>query len=911
MFDYRDTTLNNGLRVITLEDFSCPIVAVQLWYRVGSKDEQPDRQGFAHMFEHMMFRGTDRLGPTDHFDYVRRSGGTCNAYTSFDQTVCHEVLPAAQLELALWLEAERMAFLKIDQEAFDTERKVVEEERRKGKNQPYGTALEQVLAETFTTHPYRWSPIGRIPHLRAAGVQELRDFWTRYYVPSNATLVLVGAVTHDQARKQAQHYFGWIPSYANPRREIPVEAAPSAKSAVIKEKNAPAPATGVLFRTAPSENNDQLALELLATILGTGNSSRIYRSLVADKRLAVEAMAMSYALEQDGFFGVGAVMSPIGPKIEETQAALQTELARLRSEPVSEAELTKARNQMLKGLVATNLTIDSKASLLGSAAVLDHDLKSVNRIIDEVQALRATDLQAAAQTYLDPNRALTLTINSSIKSMLKDKVAGFLGLRPSGDEEKNAPIMAQPETEAPAPGRPGVTRPADYPQSPPLAGGTPQNVMPAHQRHRLANGLKIVVVPNREVSFVTVQLGMLAGAWTERKPGTAPMALRLLTKGTSEHREQALAEALETYAISLSGRAGMDTSRVQASCLTDQLDRTMTLMAEVTLHPTFPSAEFDLQRTRTRTSLEVDAASPAYKASRELRTRLFGVHPYARAVSGEPADLDQLTVDDCRQWWSTFARPDMAVLIFAGDITLERATALANDHFGAWQAAGLKPDTTLPTLARPESTQIYLVDNPTVTQCEIRFGQLGFTRHHPNYALSRVVSSYFGGAFNSRLNKSLRVDKGLTYGARGGFSARRFQGQFTISTFSKNATTATAVKAILGEIARLQQEPPSAKELSDTQSYFAGTFLRQHETPQQLAGELWMMEVNDLRPDFLEQLLKGIAAADAEACTRLAQTEIDQDRLVIVVVGPAPELKESLQEIAPVTVVSEAKNPSG
>ncbi len=211
LFDYREITLDNGLHVITLEDFSCPIVNVQVWYHVGSKDEHPERQGFAHMFEHMMFRGTERLGPTDHMDLVRQAGGECNAYTAFDQTVYHETLAAHQLELALWLEADRMAGLKIDQGSFDTERKVVEEERRMGLNRPFGTVMEKVMAEVFHEHPYRWTPIGKIPHLRSAAVQELRDFWNKYYVPNNATLVVAGAVKHAEAQQLAKRHFSWIP----------------------------------------------------------------------------------------------------------------------------------------------------------------------------------------------------------------------------------------------------------------------------------------------------------------------------------------------------------------------------------------------------------------------------------------------------------------------------------------------------------------------------------------------------------------------------------------------------------------------------------------------------------------------------------------------------------------------------
>src|SRR5713101_8275717 len=269
MYDYRDITLDNGLRVLTLEDHSCPIVAVHLWYHVGSKDERPERQGFAHMFEHMMFQGTDRLNNTDHFNYIRRTGGDCNAYTSFDQTVYIQTLPANQLERALWLEAERMGFLRIDQTSFDTERKVVEEERRMGLNRPYGTLPEKALAEIFKVHPYGWTPIGKISHLRASPAQELRDFWMRYYVPNNATLVMVGDIHHDEAQKLAKKYFGWMPREADPPRVTVQEPMPKeAREITLSEDNAPAPIVAVGWRTVPARHDDAIHLELLGLILG-------------------------------------------------------------------------------------------------------------------------------------------------------------------------------------------------------------------------------------------------------------------------------------------------------------------------------------------------------------------------------------------------------------------------------------------------------------------------------------------------------------------------------------------------------------------------------------------------------------------------------------------------------------------
>ena len=303
---YEEIVLDNGLHIVTLEDFSCPIVVVDLWYHVGSKDENPERQGFAHMFEHMMFRGTDRLGPTDHFDNIRRIGGNCNGYTSFDQTVYVQTVPANQLELVLWLEAERMSFLKIDQAAFDTERQVVEEERRLGLNAPYGTLFEEALAEVFKVHPYRWSPIGKIPHLRATSVPELRAFWMNYYTPNNATLIIAGAVKHEEAQVLAKRYFEWIPRSADQPRVSVREPLPEApREITFKLENAPVPLTGVVFRTVPLNHPDRVPLELLSTILGGGNSSRVYRSLVAEKELAV-GVAVHECLSGAGrYFGIG------------------------------------------------------------------------------------------------------------------------------------------------------------------------------------------------------------------------------------------------------------------------------------------------------------------------------------------------------------------------------------------------------------------------------------------------------------------------------------------------------------------------------------------------------------------------------------------------------------------------------
>jgi zinc protease len=797
-----------------------------------------------------------------------------------------------------------MTFLKIDQESFDTERKVVEEERRMDLNQPYGTIYEKLLAEVFKVHPYSWPPIGNIPDLRAASVQELRDFWKKYYAPSNATLIIVGAVKHKDAQRLARRYFGWIPDYNEPARVTVREPEPAEKRMVtLKIENAPAPGAGVVYRTVPISDKNSIAIDLLAEILGGGRSSRIYRELVAEKQLAVGAEAATWSLEQDGLFGAGAVMPPFllsqesrGGDANSILEIIEGHISRLRKEAVSERELMKAKNQMLRGLVTENLQIESKAGMLGEAAVEYGDVSQVNRWIDDIRKVTAADIQRAANEYLTDKRALEVKVDRN----LPGAVSSMLGIA----KEEEGVITAEPEKVSPKPGRDGLERRSDWPKEAPFAKISAAKITPKYSSKKLENGLKVLVVPNHEVPFVSIQLGLLSGAWTESKPGTAAMTMQMLVKGTSKHSEGELADELETYAISLSGTGEMDTSTVNVGCLTEHIERAMGLLGEVVLMPSFPEKEFEKLRKQVLTSLAVSSAEPEYVADKEFRRKLYGEHPYSRTATGEVEDVNALAIEDLKEWWSKFARPDTAVLIFSGDIEAKEAFELARKTFGNWEAPGKQPDIKMSLPEGATETHIYLVDRPGSTQSQIRAGQRGITRHDDRYFVSRIVSNYFGWAYNSRLNESIRVAKGLTYGAWGSYTANRFAGEFEVGTFSKTESTAEAVRAVLEEIERLKTKGPSDDELESSRSYILGSFVRGRETPQQIAGDLWLIESQGLGEDYLERLLGGIAKAKRTDCERLVRETIEPSKLVIVVVGEAGKLKEELEQIAPVTVVA-------
>jgi zinc protease len=905
-FNYAEKTLSNGLKVVALEDFGTPIVAVQVWYHVGSKNENPERQGFAHMFEHMMFRGTDKLGPKGHMELIRQVGGDCNAYTFFDQTVYVEKLPSNQLDLALWLEAERMAFLKIDQDSFSTERSVVEEERRQGINGPYGTVLEKVLPQVFGQHPYRWAPIGQIPHLRKASVDELARFWETYYVPNNATLVVVGAVKKEDVFAKAEKLLSWVPrgkdvqqvTYREPQQTEP-------KVIQISEPKGPLTITGVGFRTVPMNSPDAPALEVLGTILGSGESSRLYQLLVKQKDIATAAESATFTLEQDGIFGAFAVLKPMGGyKKDEVLKLISGEIDRLKTEPVSAEELEKAKLNLVKSQVIEAQTVENRAKLLGTYAVLYGDLSRINTRFDEIRNVTAADLQRVANTYLIPSHQDTLIVEPAgfgemLKSMSsKGQDEGPPASRPAGNP---SPARQGPKATA--------VRPASFPTTAPVAPVLDTVPDFASAEKVLPNGLKVVVLPNRQIPLVTLTLGIKSGSATETPGhfGEASMAANLLTQGTAHYDAKALADELDRHAISLGGSAGTDVSSVDASCLPDQADLAGKLFAEVLLRPTFPEKEFEQAREQELSGLSVSEQNPKFLAGRELNKAVYGDHPYGRSTSAE--DVKAIKRENVAAWWSTHVRPDNSVLYVAGDMTPEAAFALAEKYLGDWRATGEAPVAPKAALPERHETTIYLIDKPGLVQSEIRFGELSINRQDPRWPAARVLTQIFGGQFGSRLMETVRIKKGLTYGIYGGFQPQKDAGLLEIETFSKTPTTAETIAATIDEIKRMKSDPIEPQELTTAKNFLVGSFASRRETPQDLIGELWLIEYSVLPKDFTNRVLSGTARTEESDVRALARDQMDEKNLTIVVVGDAKKVRADLEKIAKVVVVKPDGTP--
>ena len=409
--DYKMTTLDNGLKVVLLEDHSTPIVHTELWYHVGSKNEKKGRTGFAHLFEHMMFKGSKNVEPEGHPSRISSVGGQSNASTNEDATIFWETTPSQYLPMVLWLEADRMATLRIDEKVFATEREVVKEERRmRVENQPYGKLNEIIYDQAFTVHPYKHPTIGSMADLEAASIADVRDFFKTYYVPENATLVLVGDFDSKEALDLVKKYFGRIPKSNRPvPRDIPAEPPQTKERRVRVDENVPLPAVVVAHHITFDGHPDSYPLHIASKVLSDGQSSRIYRKLVYEQQLALAAFGQGNIIEDPNlFYAVAIVQRGRGP--DEATKALIAELDRLKTEPISEAELQQAKNQFARDYILSRESNKDKAQHLAHAAVIHDDITTADGEFDVFMGITAADVQRVAQKYFTPENRLVITL---------------------------------------------------------------------------------------------------------------------------------------------------------------------------------------------------------------------------------------------------------------------------------------------------------------------------------------------------------------------------------------------------------------------------------------------------------------------------------------------------------------------
>ncbi|MGH6956128.1 MAG: insulinase family protein, partial [Caulobacteraceae bacterium] len=597
---FHERVLANGLRVITSLDRTTPNVTVQVWYGVGSKNDPPGRSGFAHLFEHMMFKATRDMPPEFMDRLTEDVGGMNNAFTEDDATAFYEVIPAADLQRLIWAEAERMSSLVVDKANFDSERQVVEEElRQRVLASPYGRLFYRLLPQmSFAVHPYKRAPIGSIADLNAASLDDVQRFHATYYRPDNATLVVVG--NFDPARLQAwvDRYFGAL---RDPAREIPRITAvepPRAgpRTLVGYGPDVPLPAVAITWLAPKASSHDAAALDVLDAILTGGKSSRLYDRLVYGRQIAAQVFSSADLRQQLGLFYVGAIAAA-GVKPAELESALRDQVADLRAHPVSAEELEIAKTQLLTQEIRQRQTIDGRANELGAAQVVEGSAAKANSDITDLAKVTPADVRRVAETYLPDDTRLTI-----------------LYLPESARPKSAAPAAIAPP---PVPSKPylgPVARllPPGQRQSPPPVGVQPPTLLPTPVERTLPNGLKVIVARSSDVPLVAASLAFRAGSASDPSglAGDASLTATLVTEGAAGHSARDIARQSESLGANLAAAAGWESSEVSLSVMPDKLPAALAIAAEVAQAPTLAPDELDRARKQALDDLDVAYDDP-------------------------------------------------------------------------------------------------------------------------------------------------------------------------------------------------------------------------------------------------------------------------------------------------------------
>ena len=880
---FTQETLENGLRVIYAPLHQAPVVHVRVLYHVGSRDERPDRQGFAHMFEHMMFRGSAHVAPEEHMKLIGLVGGSSNAFTSFDQTVYINTVPASQLELALYLEADRMASFRVSDEIYRTERNVVTEEWRMYRNRPYGTVWEEFTKTFFTRHSYRWTPIGDMNNLRSAQAAELQDFFNRYYVPNNAVLVIAGDIDTGRAKALVRTYFGWVPRGEKFERDIPAEPEPDGPRQRTLTVQAPLAKIMIGYPSAPEASDDTYALALLASVLSGGRSARLDRTLVyGPEPMCVDAGAGNMTLEDAGIFTLSATVLA-GRDPARVEQALVDALAEVRARGVTAEELAKAKTLARVALIRHRQTATAIAGELGSEALIAGDPDRANQTLARIEAVTADQIQALARKYLQPDRATTLRI-------VPDPAATL----PPEDL-----IEPQPTTRPIEPRH--ITFPDGHPAKPPLAEAAPSPEFEKGTETAVA-GVRVIVMPDHRLPLVNWSLTMRRGSHSEPagKVGLAGLTDSLVRCGAGGLSFNELNEDLESRGIRIELSSGDDTTTLSGSATTDQLDHAIRMSRTILREPDFPADEFARRKEQLLNQLRLGQENPASVAGHNLSAALYGDTPLGRYAT--PDTVEAVTLDDVKAFYRAVYRPNDAVFVVSGDVTVERGRALAETLLAGWSPAPL-PEVDYALPAPPEERTILLVDRPESMQSTVRMAVRAFDLHSDEKFAGSLANRILSYGIDSRLAKVIRAEKGLAYRVRGTFQPDRHAGAFVASIDTKIPTTADAVQAMFEVFNGMRDADVTDEELAEAKLAVAGSMVMGMQTIAQQAEQRLEGILNGYPIDYYDRYPERVDHVTKGDIRKVMQEHVGTDRMVIVVVGPADALKDQLQRLGKVTIV--------
>jgi zinc protease len=870
---FKKFVLTNGLTLIVHEDHKAPIVAVNLWYHVGSKNEKMGKTGFAHLFEHMMFTGSDHFkGGGDQrafFEAMERIGATdLNGTTSYDRTDFFENVPKNALDIALWIESDRMGHLlgSVDQSRLDTQRGVVQNEKRQGENEPYGVVEELIVKGTAPPgHPYSWTVIGSMEDLNAASLEDVKSWFTNYYGAANTVIVLAGDIDPDSALKKVEHYFGeipagppvarfqtWVPRIPGTRRQIVSDRVPLAR--LYKVWNIP-----------PYGEVDNVYLDLVSGVLAGSKSSRLYKRLVYDEQIATDVSASVDPNEISGQFQIVATAKP-GGDLTKIEKAIDEELDRIQARAPSSAELQRTKASRLAGFVRGIERIGGfggKSDVLAMNETYRDDPGFYKAPLKIMREAKTKDLQRVARDWLTDD-------------------VYILEVHPYPPFENTASTVDRSKTPTPGP--------------------DPDVKFPPFQRAKLSNGLNLVLAERHAIPLINFSLQVDAGSAADQLaiPGTAKLTMQMIDEGTARRTSLQIADELSALGATLGSGSSLDSCGVSLSTLTSTLDQALDIYADVILNPAFPKADFNRLQKQLLAAIQQEKSEPFGMAERVFPKLLYGSqHAYGNPLtgSGTEASISKLTPADLRKFHDAWFKPNNATLIIVGDTTLKEITPKLEKLFAVWKSGDV-PKKNLATVDHQKKSAVYLIDRPGSIQSVILAGHVGLPKSDPDNIAIETMNTVLGGAFTSRINMNLREDKHWAYGAGTVPLAAKGQGPFIAYAPVQTDKTKESLVELDKEMRGiLGPKPITPEELAIAQKNQTLSLPGQWETIGAVGGSLSELVTFGLPDDYFATYPGKVRALTVDDLMKAAKKAVHPDQLVWVVVGDRTKIEAPIKQL--------------
>jgi len=898
LIPYKKYELDNGLTVIVHEDDSDPLVHVDITYHVGSAREELYKSGFAHFFEHMMFQGSENVADEEHFKIISDAGGTLNGSTNRDRTNYYQTVPSNQLEVVLWLEADRMGFFldAVTQKKFEIQRETVKNEKGQNyDNAAYGRWSE-LTAETLYPfgHPYSWLTIGKLEDLDRVDVDDLKKFFMRWYGPNNATLTIGGNVTAEEVIPMVEKYFGVIPrgpEVENMTLE-PVQIDADRYVSYV-DNNIRFPALLATYPTVPRFHPDEAPLDFLAQILGTGRSSYLFKKFILTQK-AIQASVFHPVSELAGEFTMFVLPFP-GQTLADFEQEMRVILDEFATEGVSDNDLTKIKASFESSFINGLTSVSGKVSQLADYQTIAGNANYIEEDLSRYLAVTKEDIMRVFNEYIYNKPGVLLSVlpndgGATAPAAPDNYVAQKDGDNPFPTTDYSGLSYSRPEGDS-------------FDRSvKPTPGTAPLVQVPDYWRASFENGIQLIGTESNEVPTVNVQLYIKGGheldANDPQKAGLASLTAALMNESTQNYSSEEISEELRLVASSISVSGGRSETVVGVSTLSKNLTRTMELLEEILYRPAFTEDDFNRVKQQQLESIRASYQNPAAVASQIYSRLLFGdEHIYSVPTSGLEETVSRITVEDVRNFYETYMSPEITEVVVVGDISEEEAlSSLA--FLNNWEIKNVEiPD--LPEPKPGDYTKVYLMDKVGAPQSEIRIGYVSDMTYDATgeYFKTSLMNYSLGGAFNSRINLNLREDKGWTYGARSGFSGNDRGSQFTASAGIKASATDSAVVEFIKEIKGFQDNGITDDELNFMRNSIGQRDARRYETPFQKAGFLGNIIRYDLDGSYVDRQAEIIQSITREEINALARKYLNTDNAYILVVGDGASNRDKLKAL--------------